>query len=349
MVQTSHRTAPSPNPERSLTARQREILRLVLQEYIRTGQPVGSQALVDRYRLPYSSATVRNEFASLTQAGYLTQPHTSAGRIPTPRAYRFLVQHLDALGAPPLRLQEAVRQRLRPESRAQDWLVQAAEVLAEQTHAAAWVTPPRLEQARCQSVRLLPWEGQRVLVLVLLPGGWMHQRVVTLSRRIPPSRLAEWQRYLTDRCRGRTARELASLPPPQDPDVRRLWEVVLDEVDRAQSGSEAPLYRRGLHYLVFTEAAPRAVRVLEEGARLRHILRRVAARLPVGEVYVLIGGTEEAPEELQGCAFIVGRYGARAPATGFLGVVGPLRMPYNETVPAVRFVSRWLTRLFSES
>ncbi len=348
MTQIKESTTRTRKPE-SLTPRQREILRLVLQEYIRTGHPVGSQALVERYRLPYSSATVRNEFAALTRAGYLTQPHTSAGRIPTPRAYRFLVQHLDALGAPPLRIQEAVRQRLRPQNRAQDWLVQAAEVLAEHTHTAAWVTPPRLEQARCQGVRLMPWEGNRVLVLVALPGGWIHQRVVGLTRRVPPSRLAEWQRYLTERCRGRTARELASLPPPQDPDVRRLWEVVLDEVDRAQSGPEAPLYRRGLQYLVLTEAAPSAVRVLEESTRLRHILRQVAARLPVGEVHVLIGGTEDAPDELQGCAFIVGRYGARAPATGYLGVVGPLRMPYNETVPAVRFVSRWLTRLFSES
>lgn len=345
MTRTS-KTAPSKD---ALTPRQQELLRLVLQEYIRTGRPVGSRMLVERYRLPYSPATVRNEFAELTRQGYLEQPHTSAGRVPTPRAFRFLVENLRAWSTPPLRIQEAVRQRLQPRSPAQDWLVQAAEVLAEHTHAAAWVTPPRLERARCRQVRLVPWNGRQVLVLVVLPGNWVHQRVVRLERAVTPEGLARWARYLTERCRGRTARELALLPPPEQPDLRRLWEVVLDEVDRAQNLAGLPVYHRGLGYLLSTEAAPRAVPLLEENQRLRRVLRNLAARLPVGEVRVLIGGTEDAPQELQNCAFVVGRYGGKPPATGFLGVVGPLRMPYNETVPAVRFVSRWLTRLFSES
>ncbi len=331
-----------------LTPRQEEILRLVLQEYIRSGHPVGSQTLVERYRLPYSPATVRNEFAELTRKGYLRQPHTSAGRVPTPQAYRFLVQRLKQWGAPPLRVQEEVQRRLRPESPAQDWLAQAAEVLAAHAHAAAWVTPPRLEHARCQRVRLLPWNGQRVLVLVVLPGNWVHQRVVRLNHPVAAARLEAWERHLTERCRGRTARELTELPPPEHPDLRRLWEVVLDEVDRAQMAPGPAVYHRGLRYLLSTEVAPKAVPLLEEGRRLRRVLQSLATRLPVGEVEVLIGGTEEAPQDLQGCAFVVSRYAGRPPATGFLGVVGPLRMPYNETVPAVRFISRWLSRLFIE-
>lgn len=332
-----------------LTQRQREILWLVLQEYIRTGHPVGSRALVERYRLPYSSATVRNEFAVLTQLGYLTQPHTSAGRVPTPQAYQFLVEHLDRWGGPPLHVQERVRQSLHPRAATQEWLARAAEILAELARAAAWVTVPRLERATCQGLRLVPWGGRQVLLLVLLPGGWMRQRLLTLPHRPPAERWGRWQRYLNERCRGRTPRELASLPPPQDPALRQLWEAVLDELDRAQRNGEPGVFHRGLQHVVRTEIASQAVRLLEEERRLRRMLARLAPRLPVGEVRVFIGGTQGSPEELQGCAFIVGRYAARAPATGFLGVVGPLRMPYNETVPTVRFLSRWLTQLFQQT
>ncbi len=331
-----------------LTRRQREILWLVLQEYIRTGHPVASRTLVERYRLDYSPATVRNEFAALTRAGYLSQPHTSAGRVPTPKAYRFLVEHMDTWGGPPLHVQERVRRSLRPRGASQEWLVRAAELLAELARAAAWVTAPRLEQATCQGVRLIPWNGRQALLLVLLPGGWLRQRLIWLPRRVSREQVASWQRYLNERCRGRSLRELTALPPPQDPILRRLWEDVLDELDQAQRGGEPGVYHRGLQHVMRTEIAPQAVRLLEEGRQLRRMLARVAARLPVGEVRVLIGGTEGSPEELQGCAFIVSRYAARAPATGFLGVVGPLRMPYNETVPTVRFLSRWLTQLFAQ-
>jgi len=330
----------------TLTERQKQILMLLVQEYIRTGRPVASAALVERYRLPYSPATVRNEFATLSRKGYLDQPHTSAGRVPTPKAYRFVVEAWKRLGAPSLHLQEAVRRRIRPGRHVQDWLAQAAAVLAEHIHVPAWVMPPRMEKARCERVRLYPWNGRRVLLVVSLQGGWIRERVVTMPSGFTSEDLRGWQRYLQTRCRGKSSSELTVLPPPEDPQRRALWEAVLDEVDRAQRLMDTPLFAYGLRYVLETEAATPAVTLLEEEPRLEDMVRRWAATLPVGEVRVIIGGTEEAPADLAGCAVVVGRYGARAAATGFLGVLGPLRMPYNEAVPAVRFVSRWLTRLF---
>ena len=333
---------------RHLSERQKQLLRLVVQEYIRTGRPVGSAALVRRYRLPYSPATVRNEFAVLTRMGFLEQPHTSAGRVPTPKAYRFLVGETARTAAAPLHLQEVVRQRIHPGSHAQDWLAQAATILAEHMHTAAWVLPPRVEKARCAGVRLYPWNGRRVLLVLALQGGWLRQRLVPLNQRVPQETLRQWQLRLNRLCQGRTPAELAMLPPPQETDLRTLWEVLMDELDRARRLVEAQVYHSGLQYVLRTEAAEPAIRLLEEPPRLEGMVRRLDDRLPVGEVEVFIGGEDDTPQEMAGCAVIVGRYGGQSPATGYLGIVGPLRLPYTQAVPAVRFLSRWLTQMFRQ-
>ncbi len=199
-----------------LTERQKTILMLVVRDYIDTAQPVSSQRLVERYHLSLSSATIRNELMALTEMGYLRQPHTSAGRVPTEEGYRYFVGHMMHPELPE-NVQNTISHQFyqaRPEI--EHWMTLAASVLAHQSQALSLVTAPHAEQVRCHAVELISTQGRQVLMVLVLVGGEVSQPDLSLSEPVSQERLSAAASRLNQAFEGRTLEEILAQPARSD-------------------------------------------------------------------------------------------------------------------------------------
>lgn len=334
-----------------LTPRQEMILDLVIREFVKTGTPVGSRMLVEKYGLDISPATVRNEMARLEELGYLTHPYTSAGRQPTVEGYRYFVEHLFWEAELPLAERRTIAhqfQQVRDDI--EEWMPLAASVLARTTRSAALVTAPQAAQPRYRHMQLISTQGRLVLLVLVLQGGMVKQQMITLPEPLPQGVLSEAADRLNQLCAGLTADEIEprirSLPL-LEADVARL---VVEMMRRAAAVAPEEIYHDGLSELFqepeFLEGPQQAhgvLRVIEERSYLEAILAH-ALGSTVGSVRVMIGG-EGRFDELRACSLVLSRYGVAGLATGALGVVGPLRMLYGRAISAVRFVAGILSEL----
>ena len=333
-----------------LTPRQRTILGLVVREYVTSASPVSSRALVENYGLDVSTATVRNELARLEELGYLTHPHTSAGRIPTNRGYRHFVERMLGEAELPLHERRTIVHQFHQARRDFDqWMPLAASILARTALGAALVTVPQATQLCYKHLQLISTQGRMVLLVLVLRGGMVKQQMLHLTEPLNQEDLNEASDRLNQLCNGLAADDIEariSTLPPFEADVARL---VVDMIYRAQAHTAGTIYRDGLSVVLqqpeFSEGeqVQGLVRVVEERSFLEAVLAD-ALSPEVGSVRVLIGG-EGHWEELRACSLVLGRYGVTGFATGALGVVGPTRMLYGRAISAVRFISGLLSDL----
>jgi len=333
-----------------LTPRQRTVLGLVVREYVESASPVSSRVLVEYYGLQVSTATVRNELARLEELGYLTHPHTSAGRIPTHKGYHRFVERL--LGEVELPLHERrtiVHQFHQARQDFEQWMPLAASVLARTAHGAALVTAPQAAQSRYKHLQLISTQGRTVLLILVLRGGMVKQQVLALVEPLDQEALNEASDRLNQLCNGLTVGEIQARVdglPPFEADVAGL---VVDIMHHADTRTTGVVYRDGLSEVLqqpeFSEGelAHGLVRVMEERSFLEAVLADTLSP-EVGSVQVLIGG-EGRWDELHACSLVLGRYGVTGFVTGALGVVGPTRMLYGRAISAVRFVAGLLSEL----
>ena len=343
-----------PPPGEELTPRQQFLLFLIVREHIDTGQPVGSSYLVRRHRLNFSAATVRHEMAVLSAKGYLTQPHPSAGRVPTRRGYRFFAERLlERSDLPPEAKHTIAHQFYQAQQDIDQWMPLAAAVLARQARAAAVVTSPHAAEVRYKHLELIGIRGRRVLMVLVLMGGEVRQRLLTLDAPVPQARLSAVADRLNTRLYGRSWDTLRALPPFSEPLAATVFAAVLEEMEEAGRRWVEEVYRDGLSHVLSDRAfaspeeARQALAILEDRGLLEHLLQRLAEQAEVGRVQVLVGSEEW--EALRPCAVVVARYGNPTVATGMVGVVGPTRMAYNRAIPAVRFVARLLSDMMTET
>jgi len=343
-----------------LSERQKLILALVIRDYIENAQPVGSVHLVDDYRLDFSSATVRNEMLALTEMGYLRQPHTSAGRVPSEEGYRYFVRQLMGntdLPAPTKRT--IIHQFYQAGPDVDHWMRLTASVLAHQSQAASLVTAPHPERAIFKHLELINTHGRQVLMVLVLSGGEVSQQMLNLAEPVSQEQLSSVAAIINQLCQGLAANNIPDadsspdLSPPTSTLVMDFLKLVKAEMKRSTSVITGELYRDGLtHVLAEPEfgeidLARRALRLLEERPLLEDILARTVLSNELGGVQVLIGG-EGAWEDLRECSVILARYGAPGLATGTLGVLGPMRMPYGRTISTVRFMAGLLTDMVED-
>ncbi len=192
----------------NLTERQKQILALVIRDYIETAQPTGSQRLVEAYGLHYSSATVRNEMMALTEMGYLRQPYTSAGRVPTEEGYRYFVRQL--MGHTELSAQTQrtiIHQFYQAGSDVDRWMRLAASVLAQQSQAASLVTAPHPDQTTFKHVELIGTQGRQVLMVLVLAGGEVRQQMLALAEPVGQEHLSQAAQRLNTLFAGWTLRQ----------------------------------------------------------------------------------------------------------------------------------------------
>jgi heat-inducible transcriptional repressor len=335
----------------NLTERQKLILALVIRDYIDEAKPVGSIRLVKHYGLDVSSATVRNEMMALTEEGFLRQPHTSAGRVPTEEGYRYFVRQLMGhTDLSPMTKRTIAHQFHQTGQDVDHWMRLAASVLAHHSQAASLVTAPHSEMAHFKHIELIGARGRQVLMVLVLADGDIRQQMLSLAEPISQQRLSAAAGKINMLCDGLDLENISSLSGQLDALEQDIHKLVVDDMHHAQDVLGGEVYRDGITHVLaepeFAEmdVARKALRILEERSLLEDLLTRTVMTGNVGGVQVLIGG-EGTWEELSNCSMVLARYGAPGLATGTLGVLGPIRMAYGQTISTVRYVAGLLSDL----
>jgi len=339
-----------------LTDRQRFLLSLVIHEYVRSAVPVGSKHMVDEFNLDMSSATVRNEMAALTEMGYLRQPHLSAGRVPTEDGYRLFVSYIvHETELPDSTRRTIAHQFYQMRQDVENWTRLAASVLAHQSRAASLATAPLPEESRFKHIELIAARGRQVLMGLVLMGGEILQRFITLDDPVSQEQLSSVADRFNNLYTGINIDDMSSDPTPLNALEQDFRRAVLGEMASSESMISGDIVLEGLtNVLAEPEfSAPgearRALRVLEEKPLLNEILSKTVLHGSTqGGVQVLIGG-EGIYDALSQVSIVLARYGTPGLATGTLGVLGPMRMPYGRTISIVRFLSSLLSDLVNDT
>ncbi|MGQ9598133.1 MAG: heat-inducible transcriptional repressor HrcA [Anaerolineae bacterium] len=333
-----------------LTPRQQLILGLVIREYIATAQPVGSKT-IQEYGLGVSSATIRHEMAFLEEQGYLTHPHTSAGRVPTEQGYRYFVEHLMRESQLPADEQRTIRHQFHQVGvDLEQWMRLAASVLARTAQSASVVTSPKTEQCRFKHLELIAIHDTMVLLILVLEGGLVRQQMLALDEAMDQDTLTQIANRLNDLCVGFSVYRIKLLRRQLGALEQQILDVVVQMMQRVDEQGSLNLYRDGLLNILYQpeftvpERARTVIQIYEDRTFLESLLTEM---LEIGGVQVIIGG-EGRWDELRECSLIVSPYGVSGEATGALGVMGPMRMPYSRAISAVRYVANLLSDLFRE-
>lgn len=338
--------------EPRLSSRQKLILSLVVEEYVATGTPVGSKALVERGGLDVSPSTVRNELAVLEELGLLTHPHTSAGRVPTDVGYRFFVDRLlERLDPRPAGLELDLS---RVESQVDPALRATTDALAELTHLLALVSAPPLETTVIRHVEVLLLQPQLVMVVVITSTGGVTKRLATFEEPVDPG-LAEWAgQYLNETVAGlqlgarllRRRFEDPALSPQERLFLDRLRPAFTDVLE----AEEQALYVGGAAGVLDEFRADeirtyrRLLEVLEQRAAMLDLLRAgLASKRP----FVRVGADLDDPD-LAGVALVGAPYGLQHRNLGTVSLLGPARMDYVTAIGAVRCAAYELSRFVED-
>src|ERR1700728_790321 len=343
------------NRDDALNERAQRLLRVLVQNYIRDGQPVGSRTLSRESGLTLSSATVRNVMSDLEQLGFVTSPHTSAGRVPTDKAYRFFVDSLMRAQMPTddASLEEIRRQLDMPGDSSKALVAAASQLLSNITHLAGVVTLPLAQAVSLTQIEFLALSENRVLVVLVFDDREVQNRIIQLDRHYTAEELRRAASFLNDHCIGRT------LPQIHQELVRQLKEThenlnqaMLDAISMAQRLFEQGSAAENIEYLIAGEtnlmgfAGPSNVdklkRLFEAFNEKRDILHLLDQSLRAEGVQIFIGH-ESGYQILDDYSVVTAPYSSAKGVIGVLGVIGPTRMAYERIIPIVDLTAKVLS------
>ncbi|WP_193609135.1 heat-inducible transcriptional repressor HrcA [Nocardioides lijunqiniae] len=332
------------------------VLRAIVEDYVATEEPVGSKALVERHGLGVSPATVRNDMAALEDEGYITQPHTSAGRVPTDKGYRLFVDRLTTVKPMSAAERRAVSTFLDGAVDLDDVVQRSVRVLSQLTRQVAVVQYPTLSRSTVRHVELVALAPRRLLAVLILSTGRVEQRIVELGADLSDEALADLRSRVNSVAAGEiistavtALRALAAEPPTADlaayvgPVVEALAEAMSDHRsdERIAVGGAANLARYG-------DSFDSAVRPLLEALEEHVVLLKLLGEATTGGMVTVRIGAEGPYEQLASTSVVATGYGPTNDALATLGVVGPTRMDYPGTMTAVRAVARYVSRILDE-
>ncbi|MGA8845123.1 MAG: heat-inducible transcriptional repressor HrcA [Nocardioides sp.] len=327
------------------------VLRAIVEDYVATEEPVGSKALVERHGLNVSPATVRNDMAALEDEGYLAQPHTSAGRVPTDKGYRLFVDRLTTVKPMSVAEKRAISTFLDGAVDLDDVVSRSVRLLSQLTRQVAVVQYPTLSRSTVRHIELVALAPERLLVVLILSTGRVEQRVLELDAALDEVALADLRAAVNRAATGEIIAEaircLGALTDTSRGPATAVADLLIDAMsdhrshERLVVGGAANLARYGDS---FDSAVRPLLEALEEHVVL---LRLLGEASPSGTVTVRIGA--EGPfEELSSTSVVTTGYGAQDDVLATLGIVGPTRMDYPGTMAAVRAVARYLSRILDE-
>ena len=343
----------SDRPRDVLDERAQTLLRVLVDKYIRDGQPVGSRTLSRDAGLDLSPATIRNIVADLEELGFVSSPHTSAGRVPTIKGYRFFVDTLIKLTPPKGEDLLRFSQRLNEAAgNPQALALSASNLLSAVTHLAGIVTVPRRAHTSLRHIDFLPLSGQRVLAILVMNAQEVQNKILNVPRDFTSDELRQASNYLNERFGGR------SLPEVRD--------LLLDELRNTRASMNALMVEAiEMAQKVFPEHEPQAEFVMagetnlmgaealadvgtlkglfEAFGRQRDILHLLDQSMRAEGVQIFIGH-ESGYELLDSCSIVAAPYATEDDTVGVLAVIGPTRMAYERVIPIVDVTAKLLGR-----
>jgi heat-inducible transcriptional repressor len=328
-----------------LDDRKTAILGAIVQEYIATAQPVGSAHIAGVSGINVSSATVRNEMAVLEQEGYLIQPHTSAGRIPTDKGYRFFVDHL----ASPGRLDAATSRKVgdffnAAHGRLEEMLHQTSDLLTALTRNAAVVVGPKADAAVIRSVQIVRLSSSAATVVLVLGNGSVENEVIELDPDVTDDMLATASDHLAANMVGRTL-AAAKVPTAPDPTIDGLCRAALDALREVSNDDH--VYVGGASTVAAAFDAVEIVRQVLHTLEQQFVVVSLVRDLVDRGMSVAIG-VEHGVEPLSACSVVVAPVVVDGEHFGSVGVLGPTRMNYPQALATVDIVSERLGRRLEE-
>jgi heat-inducible transcriptional repressor len=337
--------------------RKAAVLTAIVRDYVRDGEPVGSKRVTEEHDLGVSAATIRADMAALEDAGYITQPHTSAGRVPTDRGYRFFVDALSSAIPPTPEQLDAIQGLLLGSGDLEDLLRRTSSVLSRLTRFAALVVAPRLDRSRLRHIELVHLGPHSVLAVLIADTGRVEKRMLDLDRPVAEHDVQRARHALNEAAGGLQLSQapdvIAGLAAGAPDELRALVEAVADAVThglgRADLGTEQVFVGgtaniAGPGYFDRLEQVQQVYETIEEQVVVLNMLREALAN---GDPAVRIG-TELPLVELAACSVVAASYETRGGSAGSLGVLGPMRMDYPKTLAAVQAVASSLEKALDE-
>ncbi len=334
--------------------RRHAVLRAIVEDYVATQEPVGSKALVERHGLGVSPATVRNDMAALEEEGLITQPHTSAGRIPTDKGYRLFVDRLTTLKPMTVAEKRAIATILDGAVDLDDVVQRSVRLLAQLTHQVALVQYPTLSRSTVRHLDIVDLTPTRLLVVLILSSGRVEQRLVELATPVDEDDVTGLRTRLAAAVDGKVIADagaaLGSLDvPPNDGGIQEgVVEALVDAMsdhrsaERVAVGGAANLARFGDNFEL-------SVRPLLEALEEHVVLLKLLGEARTGGTVTVRIGHEGPYQQFATTSVVSTGYGPGDEAVGNLGVVGPTRMDYPGTMAAVRAVARYVSRILDEA
>ncbi|MCX7617027.1 MAG: heat-inducible transcriptional repressor HrcA [Tepidiforma sp.] len=336
-----------------MSERRARILALIVDDFVGSAQPVGSQALVERHRLPLSPATVRNEMAALEDEGMITHPHTSAGRIPSHRGYRYYVSALMPERSLTPQEQFTILHQFHQASRdLEEWVGLAASVLANSLHNMALVTQPRVAEVRLKQLQLVELTETRALLVVVTSDGGVHQRILDFPVAASQEYLSRLALRLNAELGGKSVAEFpkAESIEPLGAVEAAVLAALGDLLLREQAARVEEPVVEGVRDLLRQPEFEKADRLLDalEAVDERRLRDAIPAEAVADASVAIVIGDENREGPYQEMSFVLARYGPPGGAAGIVGLLGPTRMHYSDAVAHVRYVSDVLTELIRE-
>ena len=337
-----------------LDDRKVEVLRAIVEDYVATREPVGSKALVDRHSLGVSSATVRNDMAVLEDEGYIAQPHTSAGRIPTDKGYRVFVDRLNGLKPLSVPERRAISTFLEGAVDLDEIVTRSVRLLAQLTRQIAVVQYPLITRSTIRHVEIVAMAGTRVLLVVITENGRVDQAVVELPAELDAATLASLRDRLNAQLAGQRLAEVSDrladiteqFAPEHRASVASMVAALLENIAEAHDERVAVAGTANItaYGREFETGMRPLLEALEEHVVLLHLVGEATSPLAVS---VRIGSENE-HIALTTSSVVSSSYGTGGELLGSLGVVGPLPMDYPGTMATVRAVARYVSQILAE-
>ena len=338
-----------------LDERNKKVLQAVIDSYISTGAPIGSNVLIKRYDFSVSSATLRNIMAELEEMGYLTHPHTSAGRIPTERGYRYYIDGLISVKRDTDDIKDQLQQA--PPLHGGDLhelMEEASQFLAKLSRYAGVVIAPAEPEGKYRHIEFIRLHGREVLIIFVTSNGTVQNKLIQLDEEILQHDLNTFSTFLDEELEHWSLTEVRRRLVEKLREEKRVFKRLMEETYQAsreiQERDSEKVYIGGAFQVLESpefanvEKMRTLFKAFEDKYKLLKLLER---SVTAGGIKVFIG-SENPYFEMQGCSLVVSSYQAGSDVVGTLGVIGPTRMQYKQVIQVVDYTAKLVSRLLDE-
>ncbi len=335
-----------------LDKRKRMILQTIIDDYIDTAEPIGSRTIARKHELGLSSATIRNEMSDLEEMGYLAQPHTSAGRVPSVKGYRLYVDELMKLRELSARETELIKDALQSRiNELGDIIKHASAVLSRVTEYTSMAVTPNMNRSKLKAVQVVPVDSGKALIVAVTNTGVVRNCIVRISESLTPDALIRISNILNDKLSGLTLeqintkviREIEKLIGAYSENLKPILDGVKNCIDQVDNNE---LYIDGttkiFNHPEFRDIvkARELLDIMDAKDLMARLLRSTGEN---GEIRVRIGSENEL-DEIKDCSLITASYSLEDALLGTIGVIGPIRMDYAGVIASLRYISKMLNR-----